>query len=70
METHNFPGLSTHRIEHEFFRHKIDGFLQEDKAARPGVLVSLLFFVQAWLKKHLRKTDQQYCAFLKARGVR
>jgi hemerythrin-like metal-binding protein len=39
METHNFPGLSNHRIEqieHEFFRHKIDGFLQEHKAARPG----------------------------------
>lgn len=45
METHNFPGLSTHRTEHEFFRHKIDGFLQEDKAARPAVPVSLLFFV-------------------------
>jgi hemerythrin len=67
METHNFPGLSTHRTEHEFFPHC---FLQEHKAARPGVPVSLLFFVQAWFKKHLRKTDQQYCAFLKGGGVR
>jgi hemerythrin len=70
MEKHNFPGLPTHRTQHESFRRKIDGFLEEHKAAKPGVPVSLLFFVQAWLKQHVLKTDQQYCAYLKARGVR
>lgn len=70
METHNFPGRYTHRTEHESFRRKIEVFLEEHKAARPGVPVSLLFFVQAWLKHHVLKTDKQYSAFLNARGVR
>jgi hemerythrin len=70
MEKHNFPGRCTHRTEHESFRRKIEVFLEEHKAARPGVPVSLLFFVQAWLKHHVLKTDKQYSAFLNARGVR
>ena len=44
--------------------------LEEHKGARPGVPVSLLFFVQAGLKHHVLKTDKQYSAFLNARGVR
>jgi hemerythrin len=68
-QKHNFPGQYTHRTEHESFRRKIEVFLGEHKAARPGVPVSLLFFVQAWLKHHVLKTDKQYSAFLNARGV-
>jgi len=70
MEKHDFPGLSTHRTQHEMFRRKITAFLEEHKAAKPGVPVSLMFFVQAWLKQHVQKTDKQYTAFLNARGER
>jgi len=70
MRKHDFPGLPTHRTQHELFRQQIAAYLLDHKAAKPGVPVSLLFFMQDWLKQHVLKTDKQYTAFLNARGVR
>ena len=70
MERHDYPGLSTHRTQHEMFRKKMVIFLDKHRAAKPGVAVELLLFLQGWLKKHVLTTDKQYSAFLNARGVR
>jgi hemerythrin-like metal-binding protein len=70
MEQHDFPGLSTHRAQHEEFRKRLDEYLKAHKAGKPGVPVSLLFFMKDWLKEHVLKTDKLYSAFLNARGVR
>ena len=70
MKQHDFPGLSTHRTQHEMFRHKLSVYLEGQKTAKAGVPVSLMFFLQDWLKQHLLKTDKQYSAYLNARGVR
>jgi hemerythrin len=70
MEQHNFPGLFTHRTQHEEFRKRLAEYLEAHKAGKPGVPVSLLFFMEGWLKEHLQKTDKLYSAFLNARGVR
>lgn len=69
MQEHEFPGLPTHRTQHEMFRQKIAAYLKEHTAGKPGVPVSLLLFMQGWLKQHVLKTDKQYSAFLTARGV-
>jgi hemerythrin-like metal-binding protein len=74
-ETHNFPGLSTHRTEHESNRARILAPQNRRFSARgqscqawgPGLA---FVFGAAMVEKTLRKTDQQNCAFLKARGVR
>ncbi len=52
------------------FRMKIATYLEDQKAGKASVPVSLLFFMQDWLKQHILKTDRQYSAFLNARGVR
>ena len=70
MEEHDFPGLSSHRAQHESFRQKIEEFIENDGASKSGVPVSLLLFLQMWLKDHLLKTDRLYSAYLNARGVR
>ncbi len=69
MEEHDFPGLSTHRAQHETFRQKMADFLDDHEAGKAGVPVSLMLFMQDWLKQHVLKTDKQYSAFLNARGV-
>ena len=69
MKQHTFPGLPTHRTQHQEFLDKIAEFEQARAAGKPGVPVSLLFFAEAWLKQHVRKTDQLYSGFLNARGV-
>jgi hemerythrin len=70
MEQHQFPGLFSHRAQHEEFRKRLAEYLEAHKASKPGVPVSLLFFMQEWIKEHLSKTDKLYSAFLNARGVR
>jgi hemerythrin len=70
MQEHGYPALPTHRTQHEMFRQKITAYLEEHKAAKPGVPVSLLLFMQNWLKQHVMKTDKQYSGYLTARGVR
>lgn len=69
MERHEFPGLPTHRVQHETFRKKMMTLLERHRGAKQGVAVELLLFLQTWLKGHVLKTDKQYSAFLNARGV-
>jgi len=69
MEEHGFPGFSTHRYEHEMFRKNVAMFLEEYKAGKRGVPVTLMFFLQNWLKDHVQHADKLYSGFLNARGV-
>ena len=64
-----FPGPATTEPPEEF-RKRIALYLEEHQAAKPGAPVSLLFFMQAWMKEHLSRTAKLYSAFLNARGVR
>jgi hemerythrin len=70
MEQHQFPGLPTHRIQHEMFRKKLLTFLEKHRISRSGVPVELLLFLQSWLKQHVLEIDKLYSKFLNERGVR
>lgn len=70
MEKHGFLGLSTHRMQHEKFRRKVAALIDDHKAHKPGVPVTLMLFLRDWLKDHLLKADKLYSAYLNARGVR
>ena len=70
MQEHNFPGFFTHRTQHAEFLKRLAEYLEAHKAGKPGTPVSLLFFMQEWMKEHLIKADKLYSAFLNARGVR
>jgi len=63
MQQHDFPGLSTHQTKHEMFRQKIGTYLEDQKAGKPGVPVSLLLFMQEWMKQHLLTTDRHTALF-------
>ena len=70
MQEHGFPGLSSHRSQHDMFRKKIAALIEDYRASKAGVPVTLLLFVQAWLKDHVRNTDKLYSSYLNARGVK
>jgi len=70
MQQHEFPGYYSHRSQHEEFRQRIANFLVDHKSGKPGVPVSLLFYLQEWMKEHIAKTDKLYTPYLNARGVR
>ena len=70
MEQHHFPGLPTHRIQHEVFRKKLLTFLEKHRTARSGVPIEVLLLLQSWLKQHVLNIDKLYSKFLNERGVR
>ena len=70
MNAHDFPGLEAHRAEHDEARRQIAIYEQNRKAGKPGVPVSLLLFLDAWLRKHILKTDLLYATYLNERGIR
>jgi hemerythrin len=69
MTEYRFPGLETHRMEHQQFGKKVTKFLEDYRAGKQGVPVSLLMFLQTWLKGHILTADKAYSGFLNARGV-
>ncbi len=69
MTEYKFPGLEAHRMEHQRFGKKVEKFLEDYRAGKQGVPVSLLMFLQTWLKEHILTADKAYSSFLNARGV-
>ena len=70
LERHKFPGLPIHRIQHDMFRKMVLTYIEKHRAAKSGVAVEVLLFLQNWLKQHVQKTDKQYSTFLNQRGIR
>ena len=69
MERHRFPGLAAHRSDHQLLAHELATLNLSNLAGRPDIPSAVLAFLQAWLRDHILKTDQEYSEFLNARGV-
>jgi hemerythrin len=69
METHSFPGLPTHRLEHEAFALRVAKYMDDYRRGKLGTPASLMLYLQSWLKEHLLKTDKAYSTFLNEKGV-
>jgi hemerythrin len=69
MEQHGFPGLADHKLKHQELTRKVLAMQAEYKSGNVGVPVSLMLFLQSWLKEHILVTDKRYSAFLNAKGV-
>lgn len=69
MTKYEFPGLSTHCMEHHKFAESVTKLLKDYRVGKAGVPVSLLLFLQTWLKRHILVADKAYSGFLNARGV-
>jgi hemerythrin len=69
MKQHHFPGLEQHKLEHEKFVKDVGKFIEEFKSKKPTVPVSLLMFLEHWLKHHILATDKAYSSYLNERGV-
>jgi hemerythrin len=69
MTEHKFPALLTHCAEHDRFTRLVAKFLEDYHAGKAGVPVSLMLFLQTWLKEHILVSDKAYSSFLNAQGV-
>lgn len=67
MAEYKYPGLESHRAEHESFRNRIRLLLAEADESRIGFRV--LQMMQSWLKSHLMGCDREYARFFREIGV-
>lgn len=70
MTEYKFPALLTHCAEHDRFARMVAKLLEDHHAGKTGVPVSLMLFLQTWLREHILVSDKAYSSFLNARGVR
>ncbi len=71
MAKYNFPGLAAHKLEHEILTRRVLLFKKSyDEGNSSLIPMSLLIFLQDWLKGHILGTDKQYGEFLNRQGVR
>ena len=70
MTQHRFPALLTHCAEHDKFTRLVAKFVEDYRTGKSGVSVSLLLFLQNWLKEHVLVSDKAYSSFLNTQGVR
>lgn len=68
MMRHDFPGLASHRQEHDFYVERLK-HIQENY--RDGDLLTrqTLDFLKDWISCHIKGTDQIYAAFIRERGA-
>lgn len=70
MTEYKFPAVLTHGAEHDKFARMVAKLLEDHHAGKTGVPVSLMLFLQTWLREHILASDKAYSSFLNARGVR
>jgi hemerythrin-like metal-binding protein len=70
MESAGFPGLATHRAEHQKLSGKVREFVSRHEKGDATVYTQLLYFMRDWLNKHMQNEDQEYALWLSARGVK
>lgn len=68
MMRHDFPGLASHRQEHDFYVERLK-HIQENY--RDGDLLArqTLDFLKEWISCHIKGTDQIYAAFIREKGA-
>jgi hemerythrin len=69
MEKTKYPGLPAHRLQHREFVSQVEQFKRDLLEGKGGQTITVAVFLNDWLTKHIRQTDQQYSAHLNANGI-
>lgn len=70
MQTHGYPDLAAHKLQHDRLTSQVMEFAQEFSAGRTMLSIDLMHFLKNWLQTHIKGTDKKYSPFLASKGVR
>ena len=70
METTQYPGLADHRAKHQELTQKISEFLSCHESGDRAAYSHFLYFVRAYMTKHMLKEDHEYAPWLAEHGIR
>ena len=60
-----YPGLAHHRLEHQDFLSRFDGFRKDVESGRSGAAKALFDFCANWLKGHILGEDMAMAKFVR-----
>lgn len=69
MERHGFPGLAEHRVKHQQLTRKVLSFAKRIQSRKRRRSLSLMLFLQSWLKEHILGTDKRTAPIAMPRGT-
>jgi hemerythrin-like metal-binding protein len=69
LEKTNYPALASHRLQHREFSSQVKQFQRDLREGKGGQTITVAVFLNDWLTKHIKQTDQQYSAHLNANGI-
>ena len=69
MRLADYPGLETHRSEHEALTRKVMELQREFAAGKSSISVQVLQFLRTWLQQHIQHSDLDYAPYLKQAKV-
>lgn len=69
LERHDYPDLSTHRLQHAQLIKKISEFQDQFNSGNAFITIELMEFIQNWIAKHILQSDHNYGAFFNNLGV-
>jgi hemerythrin-like metal-binding protein len=64
MEAAAYPGLSRHKLFHEYFVRRLLGFVERYNSQDVAVGEELLSFLKLWFVEHVTQTDQDYVPYV------
>jgi len=70
MKKYNFPGLATHKTEHENFVNKVADTKKKYEEGAITLTIPLIDFLTTWIKEHILKSDMGYSTFLVKAGMK
>jgi hemerythrin-like metal-binding protein len=70
MQLHSYPGREAQKREHAAFVKQLSETQQEYQTGKMMISVSVLNFLNSWLKNHIMKTDFAYSSFFNGKGVK
>jgi len=69
LEKTKYPELSAHRAEHQNFVQRVEQFQSDLASGKGGQSIAVGVFLNEWLSKHIKQTDQKYSSHLNANGM-
>ncbi|HOE91105.1 MAG TPA: bacteriohemerythrin [Candidatus Cloacimonadota bacterium] len=70
MSDHHYVDLDNHKNTHASFVKKVSEYRQAYEEGKFLISIEIMNFLKDWLTNHIMGTDQNYSAFLVAKGVK
>ena len=70
LDAHGFPEAAAHKEKHAEFLVQVTEFKEKIETRQFSLSISVMQYLNNWVKNHIKGTDQKYVPFLTGKGVK